>query len=175
MNSIDSNSVTAEEGRPSTESSSSNQPAVIQNDLLSRLPRMSTRYFAATIDQGLVVFAFLLTGGIMGGALGRIQNESYAIVLGIAMYSLSMLYFFVPEWLLRTTPGKYLMGLQVVKTDETRCDFKSAAIRTLWRLIEANPFTTLPAALMIYITPHGRRIGDYHAGTVVVTKRRRRR
>lgn len=148
--------------------------AALLKELESRLPRMSTRYFAATMDNAFLVVAFLIAGGVLGEWLGRIQNETLAIILGIGLYTLSLFYFLIPEWRFGATPGKYWMGLQVVKVDGTPCTFKSALIRTLWRLIEANPFTLLPAGLMIFFTPHGRRIGDYQAGTIVVKSRKRR-
>lgn len=171
-----SDEMTTEVSQEQSDSESAQLPdSNVGKNIAARIPRMSTRYFAATMDNSFLLFAFLLVGGILGETFGKIQNEAYAIALGVGMYSLSLFYFLLPEWLFSATPGKYWMGLRVNKLDGTQCDFKGALIRTLWRLVEANPFTMLPAAIMIYMTPLRRRIGDYHAGTVVVEAKKSRR
>jgi len=82
-------------------------------------------------------------------------------------------YFFIFESLWSRTPGKFLQGLVVLKTDGSRCRVKDHIIRTLARTIEANPilFGGMPAGVAIFASARKQRIGDLLAGTVVVSRR----
>jgi uncharacterized RDD family membrane protein YckC len=77
-------------------------------------------------------------------------------------------YFFLFEATWSRTPGKYLQGLAVVGVDGGRCGWRAALVRTLVRLVEANPllFGGLPAGLTVLASKRNQRIGDLAAGTL---------
>jgi len=66
-----------------------------------------------------------------------------------------------------------MQGLVVRNIDGTRGELKSHLIRTLARLLEANPILLggIPAGIAIISSTRKQRIGDLLAGTVVVSKR----
>jgi uncharacterized RDD family membrane protein YckC len=72
--------------------------------------------------------------------------------------------------------GKWLAGLTVKTLDGDRIDWRQAAIRTLLRIVEVNPFILggLPAAICILATERRQRLGDLVAKTVVVRRKRSR-
>jgi uncharacterized RDD family membrane protein YckC len=80
-------------------------------------------------------------------------------------------YFFLSEALWSRTPGKYLQGLVVVDAGGRRCGWSAALIRTLLRVVEANPllFGGIPAGLAILASKRNQRLGDLAAGTLVVS------
>ncbi|HXM50407.1 MAG TPA: RDD family protein [Pyrinomonadaceae bacterium] len=82
-------------------------------------------------------------------------------------------YFFIFEMLWSRTPGKFMQGLVVRNIDGTRSSLKSHLIRTISRVLEANPilFGGIPAGIAIFASAKKQRIGDSLAGTVVVSRR----
>jgi uncharacterized RDD family membrane protein YckC len=82
-------------------------------------------------------------------------------------------YFFLFEATWSRTPGKYLQGLVVVDPSGGRCGWQRALVRTLLRLLEANPllFGGLPAGVAILVSQRNQRLGDLAAGTLVVSAR----
>jgi uncharacterized RDD family membrane protein YckC len=81
----------------------------------------------------------------------------------------SMLYFTILEAWFGASVGKSILRLRVVKTDGEPCDFKSALIRSLYRLIDGLFFGAPAAANMK--RPLQQRLGDKAAKTVVVSSR----
>jgi uncharacterized RDD family membrane protein YckC len=83
-------------------------------------------------------------------------------------------YFFLSEALWSRTPGKYLQGFVVVDPSGGRCGWRRALLRTLLRVVEANPLLLggLPAGIAILASERNQRLGDLAAGTLVVSARR---
>jgi uncharacterized RDD family membrane protein YckC len=104
-------------------------------------------------------------------AVGLIHSES-SIVSGTVLCFAYLSYFFTFEALWSRTPGKFLQGLVIRRIDGTRCDLKCHLIRTLARILEANPILLggIPAGIAIFSSPRKQRIGDSLAGTVVISK-----
>ena len=104
-------------------------------------------------------------------AVGLFQTDS-SIVGGGVLVLTYLLYFFIFEMLWSRTPGKFLQGLVVRNIDGTRCSLKAHLIRTLARLLEANPILLggIPAGIAIFASDRKQRIGDSLAGTVVSRK-----
>jgi uncharacterized RDD family membrane protein YckC len=122
------------------------------------------RYFAATIDQLLAMIV---------GFVAAVQLAPYGTVaswtaLGLAYYG----YFFLSELLLGNTFGKWSMGLCIRTISGGPCTRSQLAIRSFWRLLELNPFVLggLPACVAIVFTRRKQRIGDKHAGTLVLKR-----
>jgi len=105
-------------------------------------------------------------------AVGLFQTDS-SIVGGGVLVLTYLLYFFIFEMLWSRTPGKFLQGLVVRNIDGTRCGLKAHVIRTLARLLEANPILLggIPAGIAIFASDRKQRIGDSLAGTVVVSRK----
>ena len=105
-------------------------------------------------------------------AVGLFQTDS-SIVGGGVLVLTYLLYFFIFEMFWSRTPGKFLQGLVVRNIDGTRCSLKAHVIRTLARLLEANPILLggIPAGIAIFASDRKQRIGDSLAGTVVVSRK----
>lgn len=82
------------------------------------------------------------------------------------------IYFFVPEGIWGTTPGKRLFGLRVVRLDGKPAGAWEAWWRTVLRVFEANPLLLgyFPGALVVACSARKQRLGDMVAGTVVVRR-----
>jgi len=82
-------------------------------------------------------------------------------------------YLFVMEGLLGWTLGKWLFGICVVNREGKRPGLLRAFIRTLIKVVEANPmlFSGLLAAIIVLLTKKRQRLGDMAAGTYVVRKK----
>lgn len=123
------------------------------------------RILAFVIDNLLAMVAAFL-------ALAALKADSP--YLGGGALCLTYLgYFFLSEGLWSRTPGKYLQGLMVIDPSGGRCGWRRALVRTLLRVLEANPllFGGLPAGLAILASKGNQRLGDLAAGTLVVTAR----
>jgi uncharacterized RDD family membrane protein YckC len=124
-----------------------------------------SRIYGFIIDNLLAtVFCFVTV------AIVKPRNQP---VGGLIVCVLYLLYFFVFEAVWSRTPGKFLTGLEVRRTDGSAGNARAAAIRTLARILEANPllFGGLPAGIAILFTKRKQRLGDLIAGTVVVSTR----
>src|SRR6266436_951365 len=121
------------------------------------------RIIAFIIDNLLACLVSILT-------VGLIQTDS--IVGGTTLCLTYLSYFFIFEMLWSRTPGKFMQGLVVRNIDGTRSSLKSHLIRTISRVLEANPilFGGIPAGIAIFASAKKQRIGDSLAGTVVVSR-----
>ncbi len=123
------------------------------------------RIFAFIIDNLLaLVAAFVVVAALK-------SDRPY--VAGGALCLTYLGYFFLCEALWSRTPGKYVQGLVVTDASGGRCGWRRALIRTLLRIIEANPllFGGLPAGVAILASKRNQRLGDLAAGTLVVSSR----
>jgi uncharacterized RDD family membrane protein YckC len=120
------------------------------------------RLIAVFIDH---VVAFGLT--MVGIAF---VPESLPVLKAVSVFGIYLAYFVVLETLWSRTVGKYFQGLVVRRLDGSRCDLKSALIRSLARLVEVNPLLVggVPAGIVIIASLRKQRIGDMLAGTLVV-------
>src|SRR5258706_5863846 len=123
------------------------------------------RIFALIIDNLLACLISILT-------VGLIHTEN-PILGGTVVCTTYLAYFFVFEMFWSRTPGKFLHGLVVRNIDGTRCSLRSHLIRTLTRILEANPILLggIPAGIAIFSSARKQCIGDVLAGTVVVMRK----
>jgi uncharacterized RDD family membrane protein YckC len=121
------------------------------------------RIFAFILDNLLATVAAFL-------AVAALKSDS-PYLAGGALCLTYLSYFFLSEALWSRTPGKYLQGLVVVDPSGGRCGWRRAFIRTLLRVLEANPLLLggLPAGLIIVASGRNQRLGDLAAGTLVVS------
>jgi uncharacterized RDD family membrane protein YckC len=123
------------------------------------------RIFAFILDNLLAtVSAFL--------AVAALKSDS-SYIAGGALCITYLCYFFLSEALWSRTPGKYLQGLMVVDPSGGRCGWRRALIRTLFRVVEADPLLLggLPAGVAILASERNLRLGDLAVGTLVVSAR----
>lgn len=93
---------------------------------------------------------------------GKILTGEPAILLMVA----TALYWILPEWILGSTPGKLVCGLQVLSMDSGSVSLGQSIKRNLLRLLDFFPFY-ITGFLVVLLTPHHQRLGDLWAKTVV--------
>ena len=122
------------------------------------------RIIAFIIDNLIASLLSVLTVGAIGSA--------NPVISGSILCLTYLLYFFVFEILWSRTPGKFFQGLVVRNIDGARSNTKQILIRTIARIIEANPILLggIPAGIAIISSTEKQRIGDMLAGTVVVSR-----
>lgn len=98
-----------------------------------------------------------------------LRSLSVAVLLGAALVAV-LTYFIVTEGVWGRSAGKFVTGMIVVDKAGQPPGVGKAAIRTLFRLFEVNPFLLggLPAGLAAWFTEEHQRLGDLIAGTYVV-------
>ncbi len=103
--------------------------------------------------------------------VGAIHSEN-AIISGTVLCFTYLAYFFVFELLWGRTPGKFFQGLVVRDINGGRCNAKQILLRTVARILEANPILLggIPAGIAVISTTQKQRIGDTLAGTVVISR-----
>jgi uncharacterized RDD family membrane protein YckC len=119
------------------------------------------RILAMNFDM---VFVFIL--GLAAIMAMPTTDTAWRIAAGVAVY---LAYFFLFEAIVGTSPGKLVFGLWVRRLGGGKCSWQQAAVRTLTRLVEANPFLlgAIPAGVTILATRNRQRLGDLFAGTTV--------
>lgn len=112
----------------------------------------------------------IIAAGVMFFAM-MLVPESFPVLKALGFFLVYLGYFVVLEALWSRTLGKFFQGLIVRKLDGSRCDWTAALIRGALRIIEVNPLLLggLPAGLVIIASQRKQRIGDFLAGTVVVS------
>ena len=120
------------------------------------------RYFAAVADNLFaLIFAFAIAANLP--MLSELQK-------GLSAYGLYLLYYLLFEAAFAATPAKMYFGLRVVQLQTgEKVSLMATVIRTLFRIVEANPIVGwLPAGLLILLSKRKQRLGDMVAGTVVI-------
>ncbi len=120
------------------------------------------------------------TGGIILGRilrlilpiLGRkmyLTHPDFTIVNYIFGISLTIVYFFLFEWLFGRSFGKLILRMRVVSRDGKPCTLKQALVRSIYRIVDGLFFGLIAYQNMkptIF-----QRLGDKKASTVVVSSR----
>lgn len=122
------------------------------------------RAMAWCIDLVIRLGVLLLLGMVFGllGAMGQ----------GLSLVALFLVFWVYPI-LFETlwhgqTPGKRAMALRVVSADGAPVGWLPAITRNLLRTVDMLPFGYAAGLVASLADPHGRRLGDMVAGTVVV-------
>ena len=122
------------------------------------------RIIAFIIDNFVAcLLSFLVVGAI---------HSDNGLISATALCLTYLLYFFVFELLWGRTPGKFFQGLVVRDVNGGRCNVTQILMRTLARILEANPILLggIPAGIAIMASTQKQRIGDTLARTVVVSR-----
>ena len=123
------------------------------------------------------ILAFLLDGVLIGVLglpfilLGPVAGDLITLLFLGVYVLIGLVYALLLEGLLGYTPGKYLFGLVVVKSDGSQCTITASVIRNLAWIIDALPTLNLVAMVSIYLTEKDQRVGDLVADTVVAKQR----
>jgi len=139
---------------------------------------LGSRAAAQLIDTGILLLVnitvFVLFSIVVIGSnefwLEEMGNFAIAILL-LFLFLVNVGYFFLLEafWTGQTV-GKRLMKIRVIRDNGQPITFLSAAIRNLFRLIDAIPSGYFLGAIVSFFHPQDKRIGDMVAGTLVVSE-----
>jgi len=121
------------------------------------------RVLAFFIDA-IPIVAILGAPVLIWTAFGEIGFLVSSIVGFVAIF----VYVFLLEGLYGYTPGKYVLGLVVVKSDGSNCTITASILRNLLWLVDQLPGLNLVAMVSILVTDDNQRVGDLVADTVVV-------
>lgn len=141
-----------------------------------RTARLPSRALALAVDIVIMVavlVAVLLVMSVSGAEVDDALGAAVALGLGFATF---VGYPLLWETLTRgRSPGKYAMGLRVVRTDGGPIVFRHALARALAGFIVdfgvLSAFTGLIGIVVSASSARGQRVGDLLAGTVVVRER----
>lgn len=137
-----------------------------------RLAKLPSRTLAFLVDVTLQITAlFALT--FLLGALASATDDVLAFVF-VFVGSIAVLvgYPATMETLTRgRTVGKLAVGLRVVRNDGGSIRFRHALVRALSAVVEIYLCFGAIAVVTSLLSPEGKRVGDYLAGTVVVRER----
>jgi uncharacterized RDD family membrane protein YckC len=93
----------------------------------------------------------------------------FIVFFVIATYFGELLYFLFWETVSGgASPGKWLVGLRVVRLDGLRIGMRASCIRNLMRAVDVLPSSYAAGLTSMVISPRGQRLGDLAAGTLVV-------
>jgi len=106
---------------------------------------MASRYFVATMDVNLSLFAWVWFGNVV----------------------LIFFYFWIFESIWSKTPGKWILGLRVVSNDGQRVGWVTSLIRNVLRILDSI-FYYLIGAIFFSTTKRHQRLGDLVAKTFVI-------
>lgn len=133
---------------------------------------LGSRMLSGLID--LVVTLVLLFAAIFVMVAAVLQSDE-ALATVAVIGSLITVFLVVPTALETLTRGKsigkYAVGLRTVRDDAGPITFQHAFVRALIGVVELYAFAGGPAFFSAMLSPRGKRLGDYAAGTYVVRER----
>ncbi|MEO8108070.1 MAG: RDD family protein, partial [Actinomycetes bacterium] len=137
-----------------------------------RLAKLPSRTPAFIIDLALQLTA-LIALTFLVGATTSFADEVLTVVLGfVGTIAVIVGYPVITETLTRgRTIGKLAIGLRVVRDDGGAIRFRHALARGLMAVVEIYLCFGAIAVITSLLSPQGKRVGDYLAGTVVVRER----
>ncbi|HEY5971249.1 MAG TPA: RDD family protein [Pseudoxanthomonas sp.] len=122
------------------------------------------RAVAWGIDLAIRLGILMLVGGVLA-LLGAVGQGLYLVLMFLVFWTYPIL--FEALWN-GQTPGKKALSLRVVASDGAPVGWLAAITRNLLRTVDMLPFGYAAGLLASLSDPHGRRLGDMVAGTLVV-------
>jgi uncharacterized RDD family membrane protein YckC len=133
---------------------------------------LGARMVSGLID--VIVTTVLLVALVLGLVIAAIRTDG-------ALVHVAFLAAVIVSWLVFPTTietltrgrslGKLAMGLRTVRDDAGPISFQHAFVRALVGVVEIYAFFGSPAFFSALLSPRGKRLGDYAAGTYVVRDR----
>ncbi|MEO8108167.1 MAG: RDD family protein [Actinomycetes bacterium] len=143
--------------------------AVVVDLRLAKVPSRSLAFSIDLILQVVALIAIALSVGVVASATDDVLAFVYFFVASIAVvvgYPATM------ETLTRgRTVGKLALGLRAVRNDGGAIRFRHALVRALVAVVEIYVCWGAIAVITSLLSPEGKRVGDYAAGTVVIRER----
>lgn len=121
----------------------------------------------AFLIDAVIRVAALVTCGMALGAAGKLGIGVMFIVLFAVNWLYSVVFELLPA---AATPGKRILGLQVLMANGLPITPAGCLIRNLLRAVDFMPFLYAFGIICMLLRRDGRRLGDLAAGTLVVHK-----
>jgi uncharacterized RDD family membrane protein YckC len=138
---------------------------------------IGSRFLAAIIDTILIIIIQIFLIGISlliwaaqtSPTLNTQPSTWFIAILGFIASTVLWGYyiFFEMQWNGKS-PGKKVVGLQVIRNDGTSITLTESMIRNLIRLVDFLPANYAIGVLTMFIDRRSRRLGDLAAGTLVI-------
>lgn len=138
---------------------------------------VGSRFYAALLDTlllGLIVLIGLYVNYNFLREFGEVLGNWLGAIGGILIFAMFWGYFMLFEITTNgQSPGKYALGLRVIKDGGYPISFGDSAIRNLVRLVDFLPFFYGTGLIVMLISGNWQRLGDLAAGTLVVRTTRK--
>lgn len=133
---------------------------------------IGSRFYAALLDT-IILFLILLLGFYVNQGmleyLSQIFGNWLGAIGGIIVFAMFWGYYMIFEITTNgQSPGKYALGLRVIKDGGYPISFSDSAIRNLVRLADFFPSFYGVGLIVMLFSPNWQRLGDLAAGTLVV-------
>ncbi len=133
---------------------------------------IGSRFYAALLDTIILVLILFLGIYVNLGMiryLSDIFGNWLGAIGGIIVFAMFWGYYMVFEIVTNgQSPGKYALGLRVIKDGGYPITFSDSAIRNLVRLADFLPSFYGVGLIVMLFSPNWQRLGDLAAGTLVV-------
>jgi uncharacterized RDD family membrane protein YckC len=167
----------------------SSEPRLVSGEAVEldiRVARAGSRLPALLIDivvQAVLLYALLIGSTMVlallsSGGLVSLDSTLFTAVISVILVVVLIGYPATMETLTRgRTLGKLALGLRVVRDDGGPIRFRQALTRALvgaaleWPGLVLPPITWVASLFTMILHPHGKRIGDLAAGTIVIHER----
>lgn len=134
--------------------------------------RFASRLLSALIDYSILGVVLLLSTVLFGALLAALDSAAAAALFLVVMIGIVVGLPTAVETLTRgKSPGRYAVGLRVVRDDGGPIRLRHAAIRALLAVFEIWLLSGALALICSLINARGKRVGDLVAGTYVVRER----
>ena len=133
---------------------------------------IGSRFYAALLDTIILCLILFLGFYVNQGMieyLSALFGNWLGAIGGILVFAMFWGYYMVFEIVTNgQSPGKYVLGLRVIKDGGYPINFSDSAIRNLVRLADFLPFFYGAGLIVMLFSPNWQRLGDLAAGTLVV-------
>ncbi len=133
---------------------------------------IASRFMAALIDTTLILLLYALVGYLFSLLTDRFASLGGSVataIQGIVGFLILWGYYILFEVFWNgQSPGKRVIGLQVVREGGRPITFAAAAIRNLIRFVDFLPALYGVGVVVMFVDKRARRLGDLVAGTLVV-------
>jgi uncharacterized RDD family membrane protein YckC len=137
---------------------------------------VALRFVAVLLDAVIVFFPAGIVIGLLSGGGYTDTGVGYAnagIDVGgkatLLLLALGLGYYVLCEAITGATLGKHMVGIQVIGEDGEDLTFGASLVRNLLRLVDCL-FFYLVGGIFALTSPHGQRLGDRAAHTLVVRR-----
>lgn len=139
--------------------------------LTRELSGPGSRAAAAMLDM-LVVMALFTIASLVVNLVANFDPTNLTdffagILVGLGI-GMPVVYHIAYGYLRRPTPGKRLMGLEVVDESGSPATPVQHMIRSVFLPVELIPMPIPVGLMVLFVQPEGRRLGDLAAGTMVL-------